>query len=126
MPRRRCRRGKSETCKRAGSRLAASLTFGVGGIPHLAHRMRLCHQALEVVHESFTAVLRVLVVPAYVNRLFRTDFLAVAAEDAAELVDLEHERIAIALLILAGHELDAIRRADRRTEPARHAFRLAV
>ena len=74
----------------------ASLALRVGGIPHLADRVRLRHQPLEVVDETLAAVLGVLVVPADVDRLFRADFLAVAAEDAAELVDLEHERIAVA------------------------------
>src|SRR5262245_20288556 len=88
--------------------------------------MRLRHQPLEVVDEAFAAVVRVLIVPADVNRLFWADLLAVAAEDAAELVDLEHEWIAISLLVLSRHELDAVGRAHRGTEPARHALRLAV
>src|SRR5687767_2340891 len=88
--------------------------------------MRLCHQPLEVVHEPFAAVLRVLVVPAHVNRFLGADFLAVAAEDAPELVDLEHQRIAIALLVLARHELDAIRRTDRWAQPARDALGFPV
>src|SRR5262249_44910387 len=47
-------------------------------------------------------------------------------EDAAKLVDLEDQRVAVAVLVLAGHELDAVRGTDRGTEPARHAFGLAV
>src|SRR5262245_41863677 len=88
--------------------------------------MCLRHQALEVVDESFAAVFRVLVMPADVDRLFRADLLTVAAEDAAELVDLEDERIAIALLVFAGHELDAVGWTHRGTQSTRHAFRLAV
>src|SRR5688572_8728928 len=101
------------------------LAFGIGRVPHLAHRMGLRDEPLEIVDESVATVLRVLVVAADVNRFFRADFLAVAAEDAAELVDLEHERIAIALLVLPGHELDAICRAHRRAEPARDTLGLA-
>src|SRR4051794_23939697 len=88
--------------------------------------MRLRHQALQVIHEAFPAVLGVLVMTTDVNRLLRTHLLAVAAEDAAELVDLEHERIAISLLVLAGHELDAVRRADGGTQTAGDALGLAV
>src|SRR4051812_16030775 len=88
--------------------------------------MGLRHQPLEVVHEALAGVFRVLVVPANVDRLLRTHFLAVAAEDAAELVDLEHQRIAVALLVLARHQLDAVGRTDGRAQPARDAFRLAV
>src|SRR5581483_1059108 len=97
----------------------------VGGIPHLAHRVRLRDEPLEVIDEPFPTVVGILVVPADVDRFLRAHFLAVAAEDAAELVDLEHERIAITLLVFAGHELDAVGRADGRTETARHALRLA-
>src|SRR5688500_12620130 len=88
--------------------------------------MRLRHQALEVVDEALAAVLRILVMATDVDRLLRPHFLAVAAEDATELVDLEHERIAIPLLVLARHELDAVGRAHRRAEAAGDALRLAV
>src|SRR5579884_823049 len=88
--------------------------------------MRLRHQPLEIADEAFATVFRVLEMPPEVNRLFRTHFLAVSAEDAAELVDLEHERIPVAVLVLARDELDAVRRADRRTQPAGDALRLAV
>src|SRR5207237_9203494 len=64
----------------------------------------------------------VLVVHAHVDRFLGAHFLAVAAEDAAELVDLVDQRIAVALFILARHELDAVGGADLGTEPARHAF----
>src|SRR5947209_9411986 len=74
--------------------------------------MGLGAQALEIVHEPVAGVLRVLVVHAHVDRLLGTDLLAVAAEHAAELVDLVDQRIAVALLVLPGHELDAVRRAD--------------
>src|SRR5688572_22503501 len=88
--------------------------------------MRLRHEPLEVVHEPFTAVLRVLVVPPDVNRFLGTHFLTVPAENAAELVDLEHERISVALLVLARHELDAVRGTHGRAQPARHTLGLAV
>src|SRR5688572_27294350 len=88
--------------------------------------MRLRHQALEVVDVSLAAVLRVLEMAADVDRFLGTDLLAIAAENAAELVDLEQERIAIALLVLARNQLDAIRRTDRRAESAGDALRLAV
>src|SRR6266850_6133140 len=89
---------------------SSSLTLRVGGIPHLAYRMRLRHQPLQVVDEAFARVLRVFVVPPDVNRLLGADFLTVAAEDATELIDLEHQWIAVPLLIFAGHQLDAVRR----------------
>src|SRR6185312_66231 len=107
-------------------RRAASLAFRVGGVPHLAHRVGLRHQPLEVVNETLAAVFRVLIVPSDVDRFLRAHLLAVAAEDATELVDLEHERVAVAVLVLTRHELDAIGRAHRRTESARDALGLAV
>src|SRR4051812_3266503 len=88
--------------------------------------MRLRHQPLEVVHEPFAAELGVLVVSTHVDRLLRAHLLAIAAEDAAELVDLEYEGIAIALLVLARHELDAVGRADGRAETAGDALRLPI
>src|SRR6185436_1316734 len=106
-------RDRSERRKRADS-AARSLAFRVFGIPHLANGMRLIHQPLQIVDESLAAVLRVLVMPSDVNRLFGAHLLAVTAEDAPELVDLEHERIAIAFLVLAGNELDAVGRAHGR------------
>src|ERR1700691_6050717 len=97
----------------------ASLALRVGGVPHLTDRMRLRHQSLEVVHEPVAAVFGVLVVAPDVDRLFGADFLAIAAEDAPELVDLEHQRVAVALFVLARDQLDAIGRADRGTQSAR-------
>src|SRR5688572_20304649 len=87
--------------------------------------MRLCGEALEVVHEPRAAVFGVLVVATDVNRLFRAHLLTIAAEDASELVDLVDEGVAIPFLVFTGNELDAIRRTDLRTEPARHALRLS-
>src|SRR6266550_1383532 len=127
-------------CRRVGGSLASarppilsprathqsSLSLGIGRIPHLTHRMRLRHQPLEIVHEPFAAVFRVFVMPPDVNRFLRTHFLTVAAEDAPELVDLEQQGIAIALLVFARYELDTVRRADRRTQTARDALRFAV
>src|SRR5690606_26386277 len=71
------------------------------------------------------AVLRVLVVTAQVNGLLRTHLLAVAAEDAAELVNLEDQGIAVPFLVFARNQLDAVRRAHRRTQPAGDALGLA-
>src|SRR5665213_4329309 len=87
--------------------------------------MRLRRQALEVVDETLATVLGILVVPSEVDRLLRADFLAVAAEDAPELINLEHERKAIPFLVFARHELDAVGRADLRAEPTRDALRLS-
>src|SRR5215204_1858199 len=87
--------------------------------------MRLRHEPLEIIHEPLAAVLRVLVMATHVDRFLRANFLAIATEDAAELIDLEYERVAVALLVLTRHELDAVRRADGRAQPARDAFRLA-
>src|ERR1700737_3086367 len=102
------RTDKSERRRRV-SNAAPSFALRVFGIPHLADRVRLIHQALQVVDEPLPAVFRVLVMPADVDRLFRTNLLTVAAEDAAEFVDLEDERVAVAFLVLARHELDAVR-----------------
>src|SRR4051812_43510277 len=87
--------------------------------------MCLCRQTLQVVDESRSAVFGILVVAPDVNCLFRANFLAIAAEDASELVDLEHKGIAVSLLILARYEFDAVRRAHGRTKPACDAFRLS-
>src|SRR5205085_5198922 len=88
--------------------------------------MRLRHHPLQVVDELFAAVFGVLVMPSQVDRLFRADLLAIAAEDAAELIDLEHERIPIAILVLTRNELDAVRWTYRRTQTAGDALRFAV
>src|SRR6185437_7094727 len=88
--------------------------------------MRLRHKSFQIVHMPFSAVLRVLVVLSDVDRVFRAHFLTVPAEYATEFVDLEHERVPVSVLVLAGHELDAIRRTDARAEAARYAARLAV
>src|SRR5678815_990764 len=125
MRSRSVRTDRSEPGRNSSAWARTLLAFRIGGIPHLGHRVRLCHQPLEIVDEPLAAVLRVLVVPTDVDRFLRTHFLAVAAEDAAELVDLEHERVAVALLVLTRHELDAVRGADGRAQPARDALRLA-
>src|SRR5206468_4303366 len=57
--------------------------------------MRLCRQALEIVDEAVAGILGVLVVHPDVDRFLRAHFLAVAAEDATELVDLVNQRIAV-------------------------------
>src|SRR5437016_7375696 len=88
--------------------------------------MGLRHQPLEVVDEPFAAVFRILIVPPDVDRLFRAHLLAIAAENAAELVDLEDEWIAVAVLVLTWNELDAIRRAYRWAQTAGDAFGFAV
>src|SRR5947208_14783252 len=58
----------------------------------------------------------------HVDRLLGAHRLAVAAEYAAELVDLVDQRIAVAVLVLTRHELDAVRRADLRTQAAGDAL----
>src|SRR5258705_12140775 len=100
----------------------ALLTLRVGGIPQRRDGVRLRAQPLEVVHEPVARVLRVLVVHAHVDRLLGADLLAVAAEHAAELVDLVDQRIPVAFLVFPGHELDAVRRADLGTQAARDAL----
>src|SRR5689334_12928806 len=84
--------------------------------------MRLRAQPLEVVHEPVAGKLRVLVVHADVDRFFGADLLAVAAEHAPEFVDLVDERVAVPLFVLAGHELDAVRRTNLGAEAARDAL----
>src|ERR1700687_3612536 len=118
------RTDKSERRRRA-SNAAPSFALRVFWIPHLADRVRLIHQALQVVNKSVPAILGILVVAPDVDRLLRANLLAVAAEDAAKLVDLENERVAVAFLVLAGHQLDAVRWTHRRTESTRYAFRFA-
>src|SRR2546423_2948167 len=108
---------KNERRRRASS-AAPSLALGVFGIPHLADRVRLIHQALQVVDKAIPAILGILVMASDVDRLLRTNLLTVAAEDAAKFVDLEDERVAVPFLVLARHQLDAVRRADRRTQTA--------
>src|ERR1700749_66647 len=98
------------------------LALRIDGIPHLAYGVGLRHQAFQVVDEPLTAGLGVLVVAADVDRLLRADFLAVAAEDAAELVDLEDERVAVALFVFTGDQFDAVRRADGWAQPAGDAL----
>src|SRR5688572_12763007 len=84
--------------------------------------MRLRREALEIVDEAVARVLRILIVHADVNRFLGAHFLAIAAEDAAELVDLVNQRIAMALFVLARDELDAVGGADLRAQAARHAL----
>src|SRR6266536_2009227 len=85
--------------------------------------MRLRRQPLEVIDKSRSAVFSVLVVTADVDRFVGTNFLAVAAEYAAELVNLEDQRIPVSLFVFAGHELDAVRRTDGGTQSAGDTFR---
>src|SRR5690606_39689326 len=87
--------------------------------------MCLCHQPFKVINKTCTTVLRDLVMASQVNRLFRTHFLAIAAEDTAELVNLEDEGVAVASLVLARHQLDAVGRAYGWTQPTGHALGLA-
>src|SRR6266404_3721896 len=101
------------------------LSLGIVRVPHLAHRMRLRREPLEIVNESLPAVLCVLIMPADVNRLFGTHFLTISTEDAAELVDLENEWIAIPFFVFTWHELDAVRWTHGRTEPTGDTLCLA-
>src|ERR1041385_6452444 len=100
----------------------ALLPLRVGGIPERRDQVGLRRQPLEVVHEAVAAVLGVLVVHAHVDRLLGAHFLAVAAEDAPELVDLVDERVAVPLLVLARDQLDAVGGADLRAEAAGDAL----
>src|SRR3990170_873700 len=104
----------------------ALLALRVLRVPERADLVLLLHQPLEVVDEPVAAGLGVLVVHADVDRLLGADLLAVPAEDAPELVDLEDERVAVALLVLARDQADAVGRADLRAEAAGDALRLAV
>src|SRR6266545_1458283 len=98
----------------------------VARVPQGADRMGLGLEPLEIVDEAPPAVLRVFVVDPYVNRLLGAHFLAVAAEHAAEFVDLVDQGIAVSLLVLARHQLDAVGRADLGTQSAGHALRAAL
>src|SRR6478672_2692531 len=98
------------------------LSLRIVRVPHLAHRMRLRRQPLEIVNEAFSAVLCILVMAADVNRFFGTNLLAVSAEDATELVDFENEWITIPFFVFSRHELDAVGRTHGRTKPARDTF----
>src|SRR5687767_8501997 len=89
-----------------------SSTERVAGIPKIRDRVVLGHQPVQVVDEALARILGILVVLAHVDRLDRTHLLAHAAEDAAELVDLVNDRIAVALIVLAGHQPDAVGRTD--------------
>src|SRR6185503_736878 len=105
---------------------ARLFTFRIRGVPQRRYRMGLRGQPLQIVDEAVARVLRVLVVHAHVDRLFRAHLLAVAAEDAAEFVDLVNQRVAMALFVLAGDELDAVGGTDLRAQPARHALRASL
>src|SRR5260370_12606741 len=98
------------------------LSLRIVRVPHLAHRMGLRRKPLEIVNEPFSAVLCVLVMASDVNRFFGTHFLAISAEDAAELVDLEYERVSVSLFVFTGHKLDAVCRTHRWTKPTRDTF----
>src|SRR5690606_394996 len=97
----------------------------VGRVPEGRDRMGLRGESFVVIDEPVPGVLGVLEVHPDMDRLLRADLLAVAAEDAAELVDLVDQREPVPLLVLPGDELDAVRRADLRTEPAGDALRAA-
>ena len=100
----------------------AALRCRVLGVPQLSERVVQRAQTLEIVDEPLATVLGGLVVDSKMYRFDRADFLAVAAEDAAELVDLVDRRISLAVFIFRGDQLDTVRRTDRRTEPAGHAL----
>src|SRR5204862_4522862 len=87
--------------------ISTSLALRVGRIPQRRDRVGLRAQPLQIVHEAIARELGVLVMHPDVNRLLGADLLAIAAEDAAELVAFVDQRIAVALLVLAGHQLDA-------------------
>src|SRR3989440_12490797 len=99
------------------------LALRIRRIPERRHRMRLRAETLEIVDEAIACVLGVLVMHADVDGFLRTHFLAVAAEHAAEFVDLVDQRITVALFVFARHQLDAVRGTDLRAQTARHALR---
>src|SRR5262249_17865073 len=102
--------------------LVMSLASRIGRIPQGRYGVGLRREPLQIVHEPIPRVLRVLVVHAHVNRFLGTNLLAISTEDAPELVDLVDQRIPVALLVLAWHQLDAVGGADLGTEPARHTL----
>src|SRR5690349_4843109 len=103
-----------------------SLPLGVGGVPQRRDGVRLRAQPLQIVDEAVARVLGVFVMHADVNRLFGADFLAVTAEHAAELVDLVDQRVAVAVLVLPRHELDAVGGTDLRAQAAGDALGAAL
>src|SRR5687767_2537457 len=102
-----------------GGAVRSSFACGIRRIPEIRHRVVMLHHPVEIVDAPLAGVLSVLEVPPHVDRLDRADLLTHPAEDAAELVDLVDERVAVALVVLAAHQSDAVRRADRGAEPAR-------
>src|SRR5690606_15707638 len=94
----------------------------VGGVPERRHGVGLRMEPLQVIDEPVPAVLRVLVVLAHVDGLFGADFLAVAAEDAAEFVDLVDQRVPVPVLVFPRHQLDAVGGTDLGAEAAGHAL----
>src|SRR2546427_11021239 len=99
-----------------------SLPPGIRGVPQRRDGVRLRAQALEIVDEPVARVLGVLVMHADVDGLLGADLLAVATEYAAEFVDLVDQRVAVALLVLARHQLDAVGGTDLRAQAARYAL----
>src|SRR5262245_19522441 len=91
----------------------------------LISRRRNQHLAL-VPHEVVLAVDGELVVLAHEDRRHRAGLFAVAAEDAARLVDLVRRRVARAghhrAVVLRRLEVDRIGRARHRAETAGHAL----
>src|SRR5690606_31923936 len=75
-------------------RAASSFARRVRRVPEHRRGLRLVHQPVQIVHEAVAGVLGVLVVLPHVDRLHRAHLLAHPAEDAAELVDLVHDRVA--------------------------------
>src|SRR3989449_904279 len=100
-----------------------SLPPGIRGVPQRRDGVRLRAQALEIVDEPVARVLGILVMHADVDGLLGADLLAVATEHAAEFVDLVDQGVAVALLVLARHQLDAVGGADLRAQAARYALR---
>src|SRR5438132_8974482 len=82
-----------------------SLPPGIRGVPQRRDGVRLRAQALELVDEPVARVLGILVMHADVDGLLGADLLAVATEHAAEFVDLVDQGVAVALLVLARHQL---------------------
>ena len=89
------------------------------------------HEQLRLVpHEVVLAVDRELVVLAHEDRRHRAGLFAVAAEDAARLVNLVDRRVARAghhrAVVLGRFEIDRVGRARHRAQAAGHALLQAV
>jgi hypothetical protein len=63
----------------------------------------LLHQTIEVINEPAPSILGILKMLTYVDRLDRANLLAHPTENAPEFIDLVHDRITVALIVLTTH-----------------------